>query len=103
LLDSRAVGAGQQAFVVERADLLLKGASCPALTGAFPHVPLARLVVVNPQEGPIVGSTQVRDAARRELERREKTLALCLKLVVSKPSPNSAVSTSAKAGSSRFP
>ncbi|MNO05608.1 hypothetical protein D3C81_2270700 [compost metagenome] len=45
LLHGRAIAAGQQALVVERADLALQGTGRPVLGGGFDHVPVAGVVV----------------------------------------------------------
>ncbi|MNG22958.1 hypothetical protein D3C84_1075080 [compost metagenome] len=58
LLHRRPVAAGQQAFVIETADLAFQGAGGPVLDCGFVHVPMTSIVIFDAQEQAVVGPTQ---------------------------------------------
>ena len=58
LLDGGVVLTGQQALVIEGADLPLQGTDAPVLRGGLAHIPLAGTVAIHPELGAVMGSTQ---------------------------------------------
>ena len=58
LFDCGAVLAGQQALVIQRADLPLERARTPVLHGRLVHIPLACAVAIDPQEHAVMGPAQ---------------------------------------------
>jgi hypothetical protein len=58
LLHRTSVAACQEALVIEGANLAFQGAGGPVLGGGFVHVPMARIIIFDTEQYPVMGPTQ---------------------------------------------